>query len=134
MSQLTEKQIEVIKAAAQACESSGLALNLKREFPEAFLFNIKDYIAKIGDGRTIYGMSIIVYNDSHIFIPLPKANRDWSFAAFRLAEKYCTSTPNNVSMYPIHGAMETAAIQYARNSATIDKSSNYLVLSYSIHY
>jgi hypothetical protein len=134
MSQLTKKQIEVIKAAAQACESSqctGLALNLKREFPDAFPFSIEDYINQIGN--TCYGYDVL-YNDSHIFIPLPNGNRDWSFRAFRLAEKYCTSAPNNVSMYPIHGTTEQSAIYRARVNNIINDDSNYLVISYCIHY
>jgi len=133
MSNLTHDQINVLKQVVPYINPADpMYCKLRTEFPEAFSFNIDDYVKEIG--AICYGYNVN-YNDRYVFIQLPNANSDWTFEAFRVAEKFCKNIPDihSVSMYPVHGNNASRAINEAINRNIISEYSNYLVLSYTIH-
>jgi hypothetical protein len=72
---------------------------IKNNHPECFPVTksaIELAVEEMGDKVHGYKVSI---EDEHILVPLPNANKEWSFAAFEWVMKFCKAYPKS---YPVH--------------------------------
>jgi hypothetical protein len=75
---------------------------LEKKFPDLFGLScpVEKLIKEMGG---VYGY-MPVYNDDHVFVPLPTANHEWSVAAFEWAIKFVENArKQNVHSYICHG-------------------------------
>jgi hypothetical protein len=139
MSKLTESQIEVLKQVVSYINTSpinSLRDKLKREFPDVFPKTIQKYIEEVG--ATCWGYPV-KYNDEFVFVRMPNANHEWTFAAFKWTKEFCDTVNDDaddsdlrVAAYPIHGVCAARAINRAVESGIIDSDCEYQVIKYSL--
>lgn len=47
----------------------------------------------------MYGEQKVEIKDDHILVPLPTANKEWTFAVFKYVMDFCKAYPR---CYPVH--------------------------------
>jgi len=136
MSKLTESQIEVLKQVVSYINPiNPLYASLKSEFPEAFPKTIQKYLEQVSD--RCYDRPVN-YNDDYVFVRMPNANQEWTFAAFKWIQLFCDTVNDDdggeyrVAAYPIHGVGAARAINRAVESGIIDSDWEYQVIKYSL--
>jgi hypothetical protein len=136
MSKLTEGQINLVKDLhSLGTLRADLRIRIEREFPEAFPKTIQKYFEQVSD--RCYGYPVN-YNDEFVFVRMPNANQEWTFAAFKWTKEFCDAVNDDdggelrVSAYPIHGVGAARAINRAKESGIIDSDWEYQVIKYSL--
>ena len=138
MSKLTEGQFNLIKdlhSLGTLRAIADLRIRIEREFSEVFPKTIQKYIEEVG--ATCYGRPVN-YNDEYVFVRMPNANSEWTFAAFKWIQLFCDTVNDDadsdlrVSAYPIHGAHAARAINRAVESGIIDSDWQFQVIKYSL--
>jgi len=76
---------------------------LECKFPKAFvktgiLKRIEESVKAIRDGKC-YDMYPVLFDVDYIYIPLPRANREWTLDAYEWMKEYLVSNSN---AYPVH--------------------------------
>lgn len=105
---------------------------LEKQFPEVFTNSIQSLIDVVGKqvfyGYEVYGVERGI-DDGYVFIPLPNANTEWTFAAFDYVKKFCTT----FNAYPYHRDTVKLIdeVLYKKYPNLREERSNWLVISVS---
>jgi hypothetical protein len=137
MNKLTEGQFNLVKDLhSLGTLRADLRIRIEREFSEVFPKTIQKYIEEVG--ATCYGRPVN-YNDECVFVSMPNANSEWTFAAFKWIQLFCDTVNDDddnsdlrVAAYPIHGSIAARVINRAKESGIIDSNWEYQVIKYSL--
>jgi hypothetical protein len=78
---------------------------IKEKFPEVFekASLLKAALEEFGKDSILHGYKVLTYSyqgREYMFVPLPNANREWTFSAFDFVKEFTQKFPE---CYPVHG-------------------------------